>query len=92
MQNWKKALIAGAVGGGTWLALSGRRKLGLASIAGGLALAANEYPERFQCLCEEAPGYANQAARIFATLSQVSQRCADELARHTPRPVPPASS
>ena len=31
MQKWKKALVCGAVGAGTMLALSGRRNLGLAS-------------------------------------------------------------
>ena len=33
MQNWKKALVYGAVGAGAVLALTGHRKIGIASIA-----------------------------------------------------------
>ena len=50
MQSWKKALVCTAVGAGTLLALSGRRNLGVATIAGGLALLASEYPERFEAV------------------------------------------
>ena len=42
MQNWKKALIGCAIGAGPMLALSGRRSLGIASVASGLALRAHE--------------------------------------------------
>jgi uncharacterized membrane protein len=55
MQNWKKALVYSAVGAGAVLALTSRRKIGIASIAGGLALLASEYPERFEAIWENAP-------------------------------------
>jgi hypothetical protein len=81
MQNWKKAVVAGAVGAGAVLALSGRRNLGIASVAGGLALLASEYPERFEALWENAPDYVNRATMIFATLSRLSERFAEDAER-----------
>jgi hypothetical protein len=83
MQNWKKALICGAVGAGAVLALSGRRNVGIASIAGGLALLASEYPEHFEGVWENAPEYINRATQIFATLSQLSEGLAEEAERRS---------
>jgi hypothetical protein len=83
MQNWKKALVGGAVGAGAILALSGRRKLGIASIASGLALLASEYPERFEAAWENAPEYVNRASRIFAALSNLSERFAEDVERRS---------
>ena len=83
MQNWKKAVVCGAVGAGAVLALSGRRSAGLASIAGGLALLASEYPEHFEDVWENAPEYINRAAQIFATLSRLSEGFAEEAERRS---------
>jgi hypothetical protein len=83
MQGWKKALICSAVGAGALLALSGRRNLGIASIAGGLALVASEYPEHFEAVWENAPEYVNRAAQIFATLSGLSEKFAEDAERRS---------
>jgi hypothetical protein len=83
MQNWKKAVVCGAVGAGAVLALSGRRNVGLAAIAGGLALVASEYPEHFEGIWESAPEYINRAAQIFATLSRLSEGFAEEAERRS---------
>jgi hypothetical protein len=83
MQNWKKALIGGAVGAGAILALTGRHKLGIASVAGGLALLASEYPERFEAVWENAPEYVNRASKIFATLSNLSEKFAEDFERRS---------
>jgi hypothetical protein len=83
MQNWKKALVCGAVGAGTVLALTGRRNLGIASIAGGLALIASEYPERFEAVWQSAPEYVNRASQIFATLSRLSEKFAEDAERRS---------
>jgi hypothetical protein len=81
MQKWKKALVFGAVGAGTALALSGRRNLGIASVAGGLALLASEYPERFESILENAPEYVDRASQIFAALSRLSEKFAEDAER-----------
>lgn len=71
MQNWKKVAIFGAVGAGAALVVAGKRPLGVAFAAGGLALLASEYPEKFEGLLEDAPDYLNKAMEIFATLKKV---------------------
>lgn len=83
MQNWKKALIYSAVGAGTVLALSGRRNLGIATIAGGLTLLASEYPERFEAVWENAPEYVNRASQIFTTLSRLAEQFAEDAERRS---------
>ncbi len=83
MQNWKKALVYSAVGAGAVLALSGRRKIGIASIASGLALLASEYPERFEAIWENAPEYVDRASQIFAALSRLSEKFAEDAERRS---------
>jgi hypothetical protein len=83
MQNWKKALVCSAVGAGAVLALSGRRNMGIASIAGGLAVLASEYPERFEAIWESAPEYVNRATQIFAALSRISEKFAEDAERRS---------
>ena len=83
MQNWKKALVCSAVGAGAVLALTGRRNLGIASIAGGLAVLASEYPERFEEIWQNAPEYVNRASQIFATLSRLGEKYAEEAERRS---------
>lgn len=78
MQNWKKALVCGAVGAGAVLALSGRRNLGIATVAGGLTLLASEYPERFETIWDNAPEYVNRATQIFTTLSRLAEKFAED--------------
>jgi hypothetical protein len=81
MQNWKKALIVGSLGVGAAVAITGRRPIGLAMMAGGLALLASEYPERFEDVWENAPEYLNKGMQIFAALNRMSERLAEEAGR-----------
>ncbi len=83
MQNWKKAVVYSALGAGTVLFLSGRRNLGLASVAGGLAVLASEYPERFEAVWESAPEYVSRATQIFSSLSRMSERFAEKAERRS---------
>lgn len=85
MQTWKKAVIFGSLGAGAVLAVTGRRPAGIAVMAGGLALLASEYPEKFEAVWENAPDYVNRATRIFAALQQISERFADEAERRAIR-------
>jgi len=83
MQNWKKAAVIGGLGVGAVLAVTGRRSVGVAVMAGGLALLASEYPEKFETVWENAPDYVNRATKIFATLQQLSERFAEEAERRS---------
>jgi hypothetical protein len=83
MQNWKKALIFGSLGAGAVLFVTGRRPVGIAVAAGGLAVLASEYPEKFEAVWENAPEYVNRATQIFAVLSKLSERFAEEAERRS---------
>jgi hypothetical protein len=77
MQNWKKALVFGSLGAGAVLFITGRRSLGAAFAAGGLAVLASEYPERFEAIWENAPEYLQRGTQIFATLQKIGERFAE---------------
>ncbi len=74
MQNWKKAVVFGAIGAGVMLVLTGRRPAGMAMAAGGLAVLASEYPEKFEGLLENAPDYLQKGMEIVATLKSVGEQ------------------
>lgn len=83
MQNWKKALVFGSLGAGAVLVATGKRPVGIALAAGGLALLASEYPEKFEAVWENAPEYVTRASQIFAVLSKVSERLAEQAERRS---------
>ena len=81
MQNWKKVVVFGSIGAGALLFLAGRRAIGGALAAGGLAVLASEYPEKFEGLIEDAPDYLHKGMEIFATLKKVGEGFAEEAER-----------
>ena len=83
MQNWKKAVVFGSIGAGAMLILSGRRSVGMAVAAGGLAVLASEYPEKFEGIWENAPDYLHKGMEIFATLQKVGAEFAEETERRS---------
>lgn len=83
MQNWKKALVIGSIGAGAVLIATRKRPVGIALTAGGLALLASEYPEKFEAVWENAPEYINRATQIFAVISKVSERFAEQAERRS---------
>jgi hypothetical protein len=83
MQNWKKAVVFGSLGAGAVLFATGRRPVGIALAAGGLAILASEYPEKFEAVWENAPDYVNKATQIFALISKVSERFAEQAERRS---------
>jgi len=83
MQTWKKAVLMASVGAGAALLITGRRNVGLASLAGGLAVLASEYPEHFETIWDAAPEYIQRANQIFTTLSKVSEHFIQQAERRT---------
>lgn len=83
MQNWKKAVVFGSIGGGAMLILIGRRTVGMAVAAGGLAVLASEYPEKFEGVWENAPDYLHKGMEIFATLQKVGADFAEDAERRS---------
>jgi hypothetical protein len=83
MQAWKKVAVCGAIGAGAVLILTGRRPIGMALAAGGLALLASEHPEKFEGLLQNAPDYLNKGMEVFATLKKVGEGFAEEAERRS---------
>ncbi len=83
MQSWKKAVIFGSIGTGVMLVVAGRRPLGMAFAAGGLALLASEYPEKFEAVWENAPDYLQKGMQIFGTLQKLGEGFAEEAERRS---------
>jgi hypothetical protein len=81
MQNWKKAVVIGSLTAGALLAIKGKRSAAVILGTTGLAVLAAEYPEKFESVWEHAPEYVSRGAQIFAVLSKLSERLADEAAR-----------
>jgi hypothetical protein len=83
VQSWKKAVIFGSIGAGTMLIVTGRRPLGMALTAGGLAVLASEYPEKFEAVYENAPEYLQKGIQIFYTLQKLGEGFAEEAERRS---------
>jgi hypothetical protein len=81
MENWKKVAVFGALGAGAFLFATRRRPAGLAVAAGGLALLASEYPEKFEEVWDNAPEYVNKGVQIWAALSRITEKLAEEAER-----------
>jgi hypothetical protein len=81
MESWKRAVVFGALGVGAVLLLTGKRGIGMAAAAAGLAVLASEYPEKFEELWEDAPEYLDRGIKIFNSMSRVAEHLAEEGAR-----------
>mgnify|MGYP005822448727 CR=1 FL=1 len=83
MQNWKKAVVFGTIGAGAMLVINGRRPLGMAFAAAGLAVLASEYPEKFEAVWNNAPEYLQKGMQIFSTLQKLGENFAEEAERRS---------
>ena len=83
MQNWKKAVVYGSIGAGAVLILTGRRPVGMAFAAAGLAVLASEYPEKFEAVWDNAPDYLQKGIQIFGTLQKLGEGFAEEAERRS---------
>lgn len=83
MQNWKKAIVFGSIGAGAVLFVTGRRPVGMAFAAAGLAVLAAEYPEKFEAVWDNAPEYLQKGMSIFRTLQKLGEGFAEEAERRS---------
>jgi hypothetical protein len=83
MQRWKTVVVFDSIGVGAVLIIIGRRPLGIACAAAGLAVLASEYPEKFETLWESAPDYLQKGVQIFGTLQKVGEGFAEKAERHS---------
>jgi hypothetical protein len=78
LTNWKRALVAGSIGTGTVLFLRGRRPAGVALAGVGLAVLAQEYPERFEDFWGDLPDLAERIGGFLRQLAELGERVAEE--------------
>lgn len=81
MQNWKQALLAGAVGASAISFLKGKNPAGVLFAGVSLAVLASEYPEHFERLRDELPSYIDRGTRFLETVSRVGERLAEATER-----------
>jgi hypothetical protein len=81
MENWKKALVAGTLGTGAVLLLTGRRAVGLVLAGVGGAVLAAEYPEKLEELRENLPEYADRTLHILDNVSRAGAKIAEVVER-----------
>ena len=79
MKPWKRAVVAGSLGAGALLIVTGKRPAGLAAATVGLAILASEYPESFERILEHAPDYVTRGTKIFQTLAEITERFAEQV-------------
>jgi hypothetical protein len=77
MENWKRAVIAGSVGGATILLLKGRRPAAVLVGGVGLAVLASEYPEKFSRIREDLPSYVRQGTRFLDLAMKIGSRISE---------------
>ncbi len=83
MQSWKRALVFGSIGAGAMLIITGRKPVGMAFAAAGLAVLASEYPEKFEAVFDNAPEYLQKGMQIFSTLQKLGENFAEQAERRS---------
>lgn len=74
MKEWKRAVVAGSLGAGAVLALTGRRGAAVACVGIGVAMLAAEYPDEFDNVCEQAQDYISRGAQVVNLLTRILER------------------
>jgi hypothetical protein len=74
MENWKRAAIAGSVGGSLILLMKGKRPAAVLIGGVGLAVLASEYPEKFEKIREELPSYVRQGTRFLDLAMKIGNK------------------
>ncbi len=82
MQNWKRAVIFGALGAGAVMLVTGRRSAGIALAAVGAAVLASEHPDQLERLWRNAPEYLSRGGEIVNAIARIGQRLAEEGERY----------
>jgi hypothetical protein len=77
MDNWKRAAIAGSVGGAVVLLMKGKRPAAILMGGVGLAVLASEYPDRFAKIREELPSYVRQGTKFLDLAMKIGNKITD---------------
>jgi hypothetical protein len=76
MENWKVALVGGAVGVGTAMLLKKKWTAGVILAGVGLAAMASEYPEKFAQMRDRLPDFIERGNNFLEVATKVGDRLA----------------
>jgi hypothetical protein len=83
MENWKRAVVAGAAGASVMFFLNRKRAAGLLFAGVSLATLASEYPEKFAEIRERLPEYVERGTNFLDVVSRVGERLAEATERRS---------
>jgi hypothetical protein len=84
MENWKRALVAGAAGAGMMMFLRRKNTAGLILSGVALTALASEYPDEFAGFRENLPYYIKRGTLYLDVVTRAGQRLAEASGgRHT---------
>jgi hypothetical protein len=81
MEEWKKAVVAGALGMATVLLLKKKYPAGVLATGVGLAVLASEYPEKFEKVRRSLPDYFDRGMRVMEMAARAGKRITDAAGR-----------
>jgi hypothetical protein len=81
MEDWKKAVVAGALGMATVLLLKKKYPAGVLATGVGLAVLASEYPEKFEKVRSSLPDYFDRGMRVMEMAARAGKRITDAAGR-----------
>jgi hypothetical protein len=85
MENWKRAVVAGAAGTAVMLLVKGKRPAAVLVGGVGLAVLASEYPEKFGQIREDLPSYVRQGTRFLDMAMQFGTKIGELAERRAAR-------
>ena len=77
MENWKRALVAGAAGTSAVLFLKRKKVAGMILAGLSLVVLSAEYPEQFAQVRERIPDYVEKGTRFLDVVTRVGERLAE---------------
>ena len=77
MESWKMAVVAGAIGTGVVLLLTGKKTAGIVLAGIGGAVLASEYPDKMEEIKDRLPEYADRGVRVLDGISRAGERIGD---------------
>jgi hypothetical protein len=83
MENWKRAVVAGAAGASVMFFLNRRSTAGIIFAGVSLATLASEYPDKFAEIRERMPDYVERGTNFLDVVSRVGERLADATERRS---------
>jgi len=77
MENWKRAVIAGAAGSAAVLFVKRKPAGGVLAAGVALAVLASEYPEKFRRIREDIPYYVDRGTQFLEVVTRLGVKLAE---------------